>query len=227
MIAKQIVISEIEILNKYSNLNEKVKFIIEKLYEIDKYQEEYKVTNEIKIKTILVDKELLEKSKSFSKDYRDKTGVYIFLNNNNIPVYIGFSGKGKKQDLKKRIENQLSAKDNNCSNLVYNIIKIEEKLDNEGLKNNIPEIESISITLQLKKEHKKKSKNEKSSYKAPEIDFKKLQNIILKYTSSLIVIDCGNMYKDKISMEKNEENVKFVQALELILIALFNSKYNL
>ena len=35
------------------------------------------------------------------------------------------------------------------------------------------------------------------------------------------------MYKDKISMEKNEENVKFVQALELILIALFNSKYNL
>ena len=81
MIAKQIVISESEILNKYSNLNEKVKFIIEKLYEIDKYQEEYKVTNEIKIKTILVDKELLEKSKSFSKDYRDKTGVYIFLNN--------------------------------------------------------------------------------------------------------------------------------------------------
>ena len=49
MIAKQIVISESEILNKYSNLNEKVKFIIEKLYEIDKYQEEYKVKVFLKI----------------------------------------------------------------------------------------------------------------------------------------------------------------------------------
>ena len=49
MIAKQIVISESEILNKYSNLNEKVKFIIEKLYEIDKYQEEYKVKVILKI----------------------------------------------------------------------------------------------------------------------------------------------------------------------------------
>ena len=214
MIAKQIVISEIEILNKYSNLNEKVKFIIEKLYEIDKYQEEYKVTNEIKIKTILVDKELLEKSKSFSKDYRDKTGVYIFLNNNNIPVYIGFSGKGKKQDLKKRIENQLSAKDNNYSNIVTNIIKIEKELDYINLKNHFNNIEDIIVTLKLREDYHKKRTEIR-----PEIDFKELQRILLKYTSSLIIVCIGS--------KENEENVKFAQALEVILIALFNSKYNL
>lgn len=216
MLKNQILISKDEILNKYSNLNEKVKFIIEKLYEIDKYQEEYKVANEINIKTI-VNKELLEESKSFLKDYIDKTGVYIFLKD-ATPVYIGFGGSGTTQDLKGRIENQLSARDNNYSNLVYNIINIEEKLDNEGLKNNIPEIEDINITLRLRKEHNKKSKNERISQQAPEIDFKKLQNIILKYTSSLIVIDCG---------KKELSNVKFAQALEMILIALFNSKYNL
>ena len=45
----------------------------------------------------------------------------------------------------------------------------------------------------------------------------KLQNIILKYTSSLIVIDCG---------EKEFENTTFAETLEVVLIALFNSKYN-
>ena len=214
MIAKQIVISESEILNKYSNLNEKVKFIIEKLYEIDKYQEEYKVTNEIKIKTILVDKELLEKNNSFLKDYKNKTGVYIFLNNNNIPVYIGFSGKGKKQNLKKRIENQLSAKDNNYSNIVTNIIKIEKELDYINLKNHFNNIEDIIEILRLREDyHKKRTEI------LPEIDFKELQRILLKYTSSLIIVCIGS--------KENEENVKFAQALEVILIALFNSKYNL
>ena len=43
------------------------------------------------------------------------------------------------------------------------------------------------------------------------------KKLILDYTSSLIVIDCG---------KKELDNVKFAQALEVILIALFNSKYN-
>lgn len=59
MLKNQILISKDEILNKYSNLNEKVKFIIEKLYEIDKYQEEYKVANEINIKEFIIDSNFL------------------------------------------------------------------------------------------------------------------------------------------------------------------------
>ncbi|MCT7545445.1 hypothetical protein N5T80_03830 [Aliarcobacter cryaerophilus] len=62
-----------------------------------------------------------------------------------------------------------------------------------------------------------KIQNEKFIDKAPEIDFNKLQNIILKYTSSLIVINCG---------EKELENINFAETLEVVLIALFNSKYN-
>ena len=45
--------------------------------------------------------------------------------------------------------------------------KVEEKLDNEGLKNNIPDIEDISRILKLRKKYYKKSKNEKFIDKAP------------------------------------------------------------
>jgi hypothetical protein len=41
--------------------------------------------------------------------------------------------------------------------------------------------------------------------------------LILEFTSSIIVIDCG---------EKIDDNVKFAQVLEVILISLLYSKYN-
>ena len=123
MLEKEIVISKNDILKEYTNLNNNIKSIIEKLYEL----------------------------KEFDKEY------------------------------------QLSA------NLNITAIKVED-----FVKDN-------------------KIQNEKFIDKAPEIDFNKLQNIILKYTSSLIVINCG---------EKELENINFAETLEVVLIALFNSKYN-
>lgn len=123
MLEKEIVISKGDILKQYTNLNNNIKSIIEKFYEL----------------------------KEFDKEY------------------------------------QLSA------NLNITAIKVED-----FVKDN-------------------KIQNEKFIDKAPEIDFNKLQNIILKYTSSLIVINCG---------EKELENINFAETLEVVLIALFNSKYN-
>jgi hypothetical protein len=123
MLEKEIVISKGNILKQYTNLNNNIKSIIEKFYEL----------------------------KEFDKEY------------------------------------QLSA------NLNITAIKVED-----FVKDN-------------------KIQNEKFIDKAPEIDFNKLQNIILKYTSSLIVINCG---------EKELENINFAETLEVVLIALFNSKYN-
>lgn len=123
MLEKEIVISKGNILKQYTNLNNNIKSIIKKFYEL----------------------------KEFDKEY------------------------------------QLSA------NLNITAIKVED-----FVKDN-------------------KIQNEKFIDKAPEIDFNKLQNIILKYTSSLIVINCG---------EKELENINFAETLEVVLIALFNSKYN-
>lgn len=55
-------------------------------------------------------------------------------------------------------------------------------------------------------------------YLNPDVSLSKdRKKLILEYTSSLIVIDCG---------VKEDNYVKFAQSLEVILIALFNSKYN-
>ena len=218
MLEKEIVISKGNILKQYTNLNNNIKSIIEKLYELKEFDKEYQLSANLNITAIKVE-DFVKNNKIQNEklaEYENKTGVYIFLKD-NIPVYIGFSGTGNKQGLKERIKKQFSARDNGYSNLVCKIISVEEKLDNEGLKNNIPDIEDISRILKLRKKYYKKSKNEKFIDKAPEIDFNKLQNIILKYTSSLIVINCG---------EKELENINFAETLEVVLIALFNSKYN-
>lgn len=180
MIANKIIISKDEILNKYSNLDAKVKVIIEKLYEIKEFNKEYTLLINVNIKAFKVDESFLDNIKSNNelKKYENKTGVYIFLKD-NIPVYIGFSGqKDKEQSLYGRIVNkQLSTNDN----LVKKIKKIEKLLN---------------PNLTLLEDRKK---------------------LVLEYTSSLIVIDFG---------KQETNNIKFAQALEVILIALFNSKYN-
>ena len=218
MLEKEIVISKGDILKQYTNLNNNIKSIIEKLYELKEFDKEYQLSANLNITAIKVEDFVKDNKIQNEKlaEYENKTGVYIFLKD-NIPVYISFSGSGNKQGLKERIKKQFSVRDNGYSNLVCKIISVEEKLDNEGLKNNIPDIEDISRILKLRKKYYKKSKNEKFIDKAPEIDFNKLQNIILKYTSSLIVINCG---------EKELENINFAETLEVVLIALFNSKYN-
>lgn len=191
MLKNRILISKDEILTKYINLNEKVKFIIEKLYDDSIDEHELKLFN-ITIKKIrLSDMIKLNIQNSYKnlEFVKKKTGVYLFLDKDENPVYIGFGGRGKKEDLKERIKKHFSGNES-VSKLITNIKEIENYLNNTNLE---------------------------------DTEFK---NILLDYTPFLIVIDCGDMYKNKISMEKNEDNVKFAQALEVILIALFNSKYN-
>jgi len=60
-------------------------------------------------------------------EFKDKTGVYIFLDKDKNPVYIGVAGEKKaKQHLRKRLEQHF-----NCnSGLSKNIIEIENLLNN-------------------------------------------------------------------------------------------------
>ena len=60
------------------------------------------------------------------------------------------------------------------------------------------------------------NEKEKCNLDISKLSYKR-KELLLKYTSSLIIIDCGTQI---------EENVRFSQSLEVILIALFNPKYN-
>ena len=211
MLAEKITISKYKILTKYSKLDEKVKTIIEKLYGIEEFNKEYQLSSNLNIKAFKIDKIFLDNIKSNNelKKYENKTGVYIFLKD-NIPVYIGFSGKEDKgQSLYGRIVNkQLSTKVSLVDSCLFTILPykgqslygriVNKQLStNDTLVTNIKDIETLlNPNLPLLEDRKK---------------------LILDYTSSLIVIDCG---------KKELDNVKFAQALEVILIALFNSKYN-
>lgn len=168
MLEKEIVISKGNILKQYTNLNNNIKSIIEKFYELKEFDKEYQLSANLNITAIKVEDFVKDNKIQNEKlaEYENKTGVYIFLKD-NIPVYISFSGSGNKQGLKERIKKQFSVRDNGYSNLVCKIISVEEKLDNEGLKNNIPDIEDISRILKLRKKYYKKSKNEKFIDKAP------------------------------------------------------------
>ncbi len=117
--------------------------------------------------------------------YKEKTGVYIFLDNDNIPVYVGVAGKvGGDHDIKQRLQKQF-----NCDNT------------NATLSINIEEIESILQSIQINCP-KKKDKKE----------------LILKYASKLLVIEVGDI--------SSADEVQKAQSLEILLIALFNAKYN-
>lgn len=191
MIKKQIVISKDEILNKHKYFDLRVKNIIEKLYDDSIDEHELKFFN-IRIKKIELSdmiKLSIQNSYKSLEFLKKKTGVYLFLDKDENPVYVGFSGRGEKQDLKEKIIKHFS-KNKSVSKLISNIKEIENYLNNINL---------------------------------GDTEFKE---ILLNYTPFLIVIDCGNMYKNETSMEKNENNVKFARALEVILISLFNSKYN-
>jgi hypothetical protein len=184
MFTEQIIISKNEILTKYRNLDKKVKNIIQILYTIAEYDKEYQVENfDIRIKKVKIENIINENSNNFLQELyfvNLRTGVYIFLDEYNIPIYIGFGGRGESNSLKTRISDQLRGNETSTT-LVKNIRELEKYLN-----------PNISLSNDVKK-------------------------LLLKYTSSLIVIDCGTQI---------EKNVRFAQSLEVILIALFNSKYN-
>jgi hypothetical protein len=117
--------------------------------------------------------------------YKNKTGIYIFLDENIVPVYIGEAGKqGGKHSLKDRLGVQFKCDPSNAT-LAKNISTIETLLQNTKVAKN-----------DLQKE---------------------MKQLILKYAPTFIVISLGDI---------TEDNVKNARAIEQVLIALFNSKYN-
>lgn len=99
MIKKQILISKDEIRNKHNYFDLRVKNIIEKMYDDSIDEHELKLFN-IRIKKIKLsdminlDIQNSYKSLEFAKK---KTGVYLFLDKDENPVYISFSGRGENK----------------------------------------------------------------------------------------------------------------------------------
>lgn len=86
-------------------VTDEAKTIIEKLYS--------NTHDYIKVPVLQIREALkqnrLKKSNSrynFLDTTKNKTGVYIFTNSSDIPVYIGKGGTGSSDDLKRRIRNE-------------------------------------------------------------------------------------------------------------------------
>ncbi len=115
----------------------------------------------------------------------DQNGCYIFLDQNNNPIYIGKTGAGESHSVKKRVSIHLRANitANGNSTLVKNIREIEGLLQNNNAIRNIPE-NNISDLKQL----------------------------ILDYAPKLIVITTGKI-TDPISGQRSKELEKILVAL--------------
>jgi len=128
-INKKIIISKEQILEKYLNLDDYFKSVIATLY-----GEETTLT--VKMKCFecknIVNKEG-DNDIKILEEYQNKTGVYIFLDNDNIPVYIGLAGKvGGSHDIKQRLQKQFNCNGTN-STLYKNIEEIENILQNSSV----------------------------------------------------------------------------------------------
>lgn len=118
MLKKQINTSESGILTRYDKLDTKVKDVIKSLYKLEKDKICNLAGSGFSISYIQINKDFLNIEKyEILSNLKDKIGVYVFLDTLNIPVYIGFSGKGKINSLKTRLSFQLNGNPTN-SNLV-------------------------------------------------------------------------------------------------------------
>lgn len=108
IVKKEIIISKNKIFNKYSKLDIFFKNCIEVLYGDDNKRIEKGTYNASEIVTELLNNRNEKGSGSFKfldSLLKDKTGVYIFLDN-KTPVYIGVGGTKKGNDLKIRVKNE-------------------------------------------------------------------------------------------------------------------------
>lgn len=124
------IISKDTVLNDYQNMEIFFKAKIEELYNKNNsccYLYPSKIINQNKYKL------------SSLANLKNKTGVYIFLNQNSIPVYIGIGGQkiGGGQDLKARISQELRAYVTNKQTTHYS------KDSGATLSKNIQEIDSL------------------------------------------------------------------------------------
>lgn len=121
-IANSYEISQDNILNAYTNLDQFFREIIKLLYQQESSDR--------------IEKFIAKDYKSVRNKFTNKTGVYIFLNEEMIPVYIGEGGIEKKDDLKERLNHQIvRAPKDKAKTLLKNIKDIEELLQNRPIEN--------------------------------------------------------------------------------------------
>ncbi len=120
-IQEEIIISKDEILSKYQNLSTYVKNVINAIYGED--------ISGIDLKCFYSSTIINTDGKNnmgVLTSYKKKTGVYIFLDNNSMPVYIGVAGKiGGEHSIQKRLQKQFNCHKTNGT-LALNIAEIEE-----------------------------------------------------------------------------------------------------
>jgi len=159
---RKVTISKKSILDAHPSLPKVYKNIINILYtEI--------LQNQDQVKVFEVDKLIKKNGRndlSPLNEVKDKVGVYIFINKNCEPVYVGLAGESSnsKHSLKGRLQKQLNA-DLSNSTLAKNIRDIE------GLLQNNQEILKIR-------------------------DRKRLKELICKYTAYIIAIITGELQDD-------------------------------
>jgi len=122
---EEVTISQKRILQTYSSLPEEYRKIIETLYTGIPQNQIYQIFK--------VD-ELIRPNRGNNliplKELKDKVGVYIFINENCEPVYVGLTGRKEKssQSLRDRLQKQLNGNEDN-STLAKNIREIESLLN--------------------------------------------------------------------------------------------------
>ncbi len=150
-INENINISKNDILNKYKKFDKYFRDCLDALY-----GEKNNITINCYLPCNIINKQKYKLE--ILKLLEDKTGVYIFIDNENIPVYIGIGGqKQNKQDLKTRVSQELRAyvtkgkttsysKDTGAT-LSKNIQEIESILQNQKITpdNSIELIKSFSL----------------------------------------------------------------------------------
>ncbi|MCK5538961.1 MAG: hypothetical protein KAI79_19210 [Bacteroidales bacterium] len=123
-INQKITISKDEILKKYDNLDTYFRNVIKALYG---------ESNNVNIQCFN-SKDIINLNKKNTikmlSPYKNKTGVYIFLDDNDIPVYIGVAGKvGGCHSIKNRLQKQFNC-DSTNGTLSKNIYDIETLIGN-------------------------------------------------------------------------------------------------
>lgn len=175
-INSKIEISKDKILNKYNEFDDYFRKVILSLCgDMNEINLQYFHTN--KIVTVCGN------NIKILKNFSNSTGVYIFLDKDNVPVYIGVAGiEGSRQPLQERLRKHFKCRTD--SNLSKNIYEIETIYGNK-----------LANT----------SENDK-------------KQLILDYAPKLLIIKVGEL--------GNSVAAKKASSLEILLISLFNSKYN-
>jgi len=124
-INQEIAISKNEIFNKYNNLNTYTKNVINAIYGEEVCAVDLKCFYSKDIIKINGNNNI----KILNK-YKGKTGIYIFLDNDNIPVYIGVAGKiDSNHSIQDRLQKQFNCHSSN-STLSLNIFDTEKSYGN-------------------------------------------------------------------------------------------------